>query len=57
VSNNATLAGVASEATVSAAGATEAVNEGAAELCATATAAHAKERVKDLPNISNDEML
>jgi hypothetical protein len=57
VSNSATLAGVASEATVSAAGATEAVNEGAAELCAAATAAQAKERVNDLANITNEEML
>lgn len=53
VSNKGTLAGVASEATVSAAGATNVVKEGAAELCAVAMAAQAKERVNDLVNILN----
>jgi hypothetical protein len=57
VSNSATLAGVASEATVSAAGDTEAVNEGTRELCAVAIAAQARESVKDLLNILNEEML
>jgi hypothetical protein len=50
-SNSGTLATVASDATVSAAGPIETIDEGMTELCAVATATQAEKRVNDFVNI------